>query len=175
MRNYFSVCTASFLLCYNATCTLEYVVFGVFGRYFSVTWPAQGKICGKNVTKSFKMSINSSIFTEYFLTDFSVYKQCEECRRNMNLSTVTVELIHVGPSLFNPRALVRPICTFRDNFWAPRNYSFRRVVVVWGEGGIRPNCKVFLLFFCTFPYYQKEKTLSLKIKGVDALRAIHKS
>ena len=28
----------------------------------------------------------------------------------------SLELIHVGPSLFNPRALVRPICTFRDNF-----------------------------------------------------------
>ena len=77
------------------------------------------------------MSISSSIFTEYFLTDFSVYKQCEECRININVSTVSVEVIHVGPSLFDPRALVRPICTFGDNFCtfgdnflAPCNYSY---------------------------------------------------
>ena len=77
------------------------------------------------------MSIYSSTFTEYFLTDFSVYKQCEECRININVSTVSVEVIHVGPSLFDPRALVRPICTFGDNFCtfgdnflAPRNNSY---------------------------------------------------
>ena len=59
-------------------------------------------------------------FYRDFLAHFSLEKQWEDCHININVSTVSVDLIHMRPRLLNPRSLL--ICTF----WAstPSNYLY---------------------------------------------------